>query len=130
MLNVILNYLFYYTFGFIGPALATLVSVFIMQFLQLLVSAKLTNYRFSKIFPWKQMFVILIFNVILGIIMFYTKIIVSLEVYVGDIFESIILAIIWGVIFFSIYFKSLQTKWFKLNDIKVDNHIEIEGEVL
>ena len=130
ILNVILNYLFYYTFGFIGPAVATLVSVLIMQFLQLLVSAKLTNFSLSKIFPWKQMFIIFIFNVILGIIMWYTKIIVSLEVYIGDIFESIILGIIWGVVFFSIYFKSLQKKWFRLNDIKIDNLVEIEGEVL
>ena len=43
ILNLVLNYIFYKLFGFIEPAIATLLSIAIVQFAQLIATSKIVN---------------------------------------------------------------------------------------
>ncbi|QLY39818.1 oligosaccharide flippase family protein [Hujiaoplasma nucleasis] len=116
VVNLILNIAFYRLFGFIGPAIATLVSVFLMQLVQLIVTSKLTKINFSSLFPWKDMFIILVITIIIGILMLQIKMLLPIEIYIGSILESILLACIGGVALIFIYYKKVYKLWKDLNN--------------
>lgn len=114
-LNIILSYGLYLIVGFTGPAYATLISILLVQTLQLFVTSKVINIEFRKIFPWKRMFHIITINLLLGILFSLIKINVNLERVTGSILESIILAFLWGVIYFLILRKRILVNWKALN---------------
>lgn len=66
-LNVLMNYVFFYYFGLIGPALGTLVSNLVVGFLQLVHSSKIIDCRFRFILPWGKMTKIFIFYSIIAV---------------------------------------------------------------
>lgn len=115
LLNFSLNYLFYRLFGFVGPAIATLVSVIVMQMTQLAYTSKVVGVPFAKIFPWINCRKYFIFNFFIGVAIYFVKTLI--EKSLG--FNSVILAVVFGVIwlcFYSVFiFKSLKKNWFFLN---------------
>jgi len=52
VLNMVLNWLLYAWLGFVGPALATLVSIAAVQIIQLILTAKEMKCTFWAVFPW------------------------------------------------------------------------------
>lgn len=52
VLNVILNALFYHWMGFIGPAVATFMSIFVVQIIQLIFTSRIVSCSFREVFPW------------------------------------------------------------------------------
>ncbi|MFX0134054.1 MAG: oligosaccharide flippase family protein [Candidatus Hodarchaeota archaeon] len=59
--NIVINILFLKILGFIGPAVATVILVYIFNLLQLKKSADILKIEFHKIFPWnvlKKLFLI------------------------------------------------------------------------
>lgn len=112
--NLVLNYSLFYIFGFIGPAIATFISVGIMVLAQLFWSSKILKVKLSKLFEWRSFGVSLLINAILSIIVFCLKEVIPLEKYIGEIFESIILGVFWVGAFLALQFTKLKNKWYAL----------------
>ncbi|TEB08208.1 colanic acid exporter [Pelotomaculum schinkii] len=110
-LNVILSYLFYLMFGFIGPAIATFISIAAVNMCQLIVSSKSISISFINIFPWKFLAIITMINIFFGVSFTLVKEVIQLETFTGEIMESIVLGIAWGIIYFLIMLKTIKTKW-------------------
>lgn len=115
ILNAILNPVFYQLFGMIGPAIATFISVLLILLLQLKMTSSITNISFSKIFPWKSAGSVLLINTFLSIAFFSIKRVIHLELYTGEIIESILLGTTWVALYLIIMRKHLMDRWYKLN---------------
>ena len=124
VLNMILSYLFYLIFGFIGPAIAAFVSILTIALVQIRWTSKSIGIPIRKIFLWKDMGVATTVCIATGIIFMLIKQVVPLEVYVGEILESVILAMIWMVIYILIMFKYIKKKWQSLNSPSYDLELE------
>jgi O-antigen/teichoic acid export membrane protein len=116
-LNIILNFTFISLFGFIGPAIATIVAVMLISLIQLLWSSEILKMKISRIFPWKSLFFILIVNVLFGSVFFVIKIISPLNIYFGSIGESIVLGLMWSLMYFYILRKRLKNCWYNMNGV-------------
>jgi len=114
--NIVLNFLLYKVFGFIGPALATLISAVIMNFSQLLMSAKKINLKFKNIFPWKDILNLTLINVVLALFAILLKQLMCLDAYVGSILETLVIAAIWGIVYTIIILKKIKFHWNMLNN--------------
>ena len=114
--NVILNFFFYYLFGFIGPAIATLIVTLFSATYLLSETSKTLNTSFKKIFPWKNIIYITILNMGLGVVFVLAKDLLSLEKNLGGVIESIMLGAVWGAIYFAITFRFMKRKWQALNE--------------
>lgn len=118
-LNVVLNYLFYRIFGYIGPAIATFVSIAIVAFYQLVVTSKSINIPLWSMFPWYKLTAITLINIFMGLIFAIVKEFISLELYTSDIIESLILGFIWGIMYILIAFRYIKQYWTSLSKEKV-----------
>jgi O-antigen/teichoic acid export membrane protein len=114
-LNVMLNYIFYSIFGFVGPAVATFISMIIVIYLQLLATSISISIPMHSIFPWMKLLNIMFINVLLAFIFSGLKNITHIQQFTGEIVESIILGSIWGVIYLVSQLKSIKSCWKELN---------------
>ena len=131
VLNFGLNYLCWYAFGFIGPAIASVVSQLAINTFQLICSAKITKVGFRSILPWKKMGFTLAVNAVIAAAFFalkefltvdkffYSLIgdidIASLGAHSGEVLEAILLGMVWAAVFAVINFRSLRSGWNRLN---------------
>ncbi len=114
-MNIVLNYVFFYIFGINGPALATVVSLYVTDYLELRGTAKLLNISFLSIMPWKQFLKIACLNVLLGLVFSSVKKYIPLENLVGDNLEAVFLAMVWGITYLIITKNMLLKAWKGLN---------------
>lgn len=114
-LNFCLNYVFLVSLGFIGPAIATLISQFVINVIQLVYTCKIIKIKFIEILPWKILGFILLINISFGWIFYVIKENIELDVLLGSIFESIILGTIWGGIYLLLFRKTINKSWRVLN---------------
>lgn len=121
VLNLIFNYAFFYAFGFVGPAIASLLAQLIINAVQLLWTSKVIKIRFTKLFKWSQLGLSLLINIILASVFALLKYALPLENNVGELFESIGLGCIWGIVFIVVMFKSLKNHWVSLNSQKTNS---------
>lgn len=115
VLNLLLNYPFYLIFGFIGPAIATLLSITLIQLLQLIATSNSIGIPFKKIFPWKTFGSITLTNAGLGCLFAFIKVVIPLEIMTGEITESIILGLVWGGVYLVLMQRNIKEKWVVLN---------------
>ena len=113
ILNIILNYICYFLFGFTGPAIATLLSTILIALCQLIYTTKITNINFKNILPWKYLSFITSINFIIGILLFITKKLMNMN----EIVEAIILVTIAFVIYVLISFRIFNYNWNKLKEV-------------
>lgn len=116
-LNCILNYLFYRLFGIIGPAIATLISQVVINAFQLGYSGRILGVRIKDIFPWRDLGIILVVNVILGVGFYFVKLALPIDSYIGTEMESISLAIVWGIVEVFVFKKAALKEWRKFNSL-------------
>jgi len=115
-INIVLNCFMYWLIGFEGPAVASFVSIFVVNFVQLWLTSRVLSIPFRKIFPWLQLIKISTINIIWGviasIILFFLKI--------GTNSQSLVIAIVIGCIFAGGYLLFLRKKikhaWKMLNN--------------
>ena len=107
-LNVLLNYVLFQTMGLIGPPIATFISQLIINTVQLAFPSYTINVSFLGIFPWKGLASITVLNFIMGLAFFYTKALISLDVAVGSLSESLILGALWSILYLAILFPSMK----------------------
>lgn len=117
-LNVVLNYVLFFAIGFVGPALATLISILVVNALQLIVSAKLTNVPFKRIFPWGELLKITIINAVWGVACYVVLSVLN----IGVSYTHIIISIVIGVVITALYLLVMRKKiiylWRELNSEK------------
>lgn len=106
VLNVILNVLFYFGFGMgmYGFALATLISGFAIQFLQLGISCRMTGVKFSEIFPWWKLAKCALLNIAFGT----AAALIAKAFHFYDslqIWQLIVTGVVWMVLYFLIEFR-------------------------
>lgn len=115
ILNMMLNPLFYWLFGMIGPAVATFLAILLIQQLQLKLTAVVTQISFWKVFPWKHSVQILLINICFAFVFYVIKHLLPLDFYVGSVFESIVLGSVWFLIYMLMMRKKMLFAWHKLN---------------
>lgn len=106
ILNIVLNYLFIKFVGFKGPAIATVVATYFIDFIQLVRISKETGRHLSDIFPYFKLLIILITSGIL------TSILVVVKPY----FDSVSMLFSFSVSF-TLYYILLFFVLLKLNII-------------
>ena len=109
--NLICNVLFYYSFGFIGPAISTVFSAFVMNFMQLKMTSKKTNITLKNIMPWKKIFLIILLNGTLMVVFTFLQKLLPFEKYMGEIGEGILLGIIWCLTYIGILGRKMFILW-------------------
>ena len=104
--NILLNYIFFVLLGFIGPAIASFITIFFIQLIQLYLSSHILKIKFKQIFPWKEIGKISIINVILGLCAYMMAFFLK----IGTDNKSIILSILISVAFTIIYLFLVRKK--------------------
>jgi len=115
LLNTVLNPLCFYLFGMVGPALATFISMLVVMILQLIWTSKVSKVALIKVFPWKNCGIILGINALFAIFFNYFKEEFFLDKYISNIGESVVLGIIWFVIYLFIMKRRIKSLWTELN---------------
>lgn len=115
VLNAVLNPLFYYFFGMIGPAVATFIAILVILLFQLKMTAGITGMSFGKVFPWLNLGKVLLINIIFAAVFWALKRYIPLDQYFGSIAESVILGIFWAVLYCLLMKKKIKIIWAFLN---------------
>ena len=115
VLNAILNPLFYWLFGMIGPAIATFVAIFLVMMLQLRMTATALGMSFHAVFPWKNNLRHLSINILFAIAFYYIKEILPIDKSIGSIVESLLLGAVWTAIYLFIMRNPIRNTWNGLN---------------
>ena len=66
VLNMILNIVLFYVFGMAGPAIASLISILLMEVIQISYSCKLLDCRLRDIINLKRILIVLLEILIVG----------------------------------------------------------------
>lgn len=117
-LNIILNPLFYFIFGMIGPAIATFIAILVILLIQLKMTTSIVKVSFRNIFPWIDIGKTLIINILFAIFFWKIKYYLPLEEYIGSFIESIVLGVVWTVVYIFLLRKRIKYIWKILNDAK------------
>lgn len=116
LFNCIGNIGFYYAFGFIGPALSTLVVTVLMGAFQLVLTSKQLQISMKHMFPWGSILKMLATTSIVGAIFWGIKYFV-----LGDFVRSISilisigLGVAWLLTHIALNFRMLKKNWESLN---------------
>jgi O-antigen/teichoic acid export membrane protein len=115
ILNAALNYLFYLAFGFVGPALATLISIGFINGMQLIVSAKVLHIEFRKLFPWNSLGKTTLINIVVGGFLFILTKLLNLRTDAKGNIAAIALGIIAMFIYALFSKHNFLNLWHRLN---------------
>lgn len=116
VLNLILSICLYKVIGFIGPAIASCISIGAMCIFQFFMSAKLVKEKISKIFPWKNFAEELIVNAILGAVVYGLTKIMHLGTDAKGIIFAILMGIVWLALYLLIFLRRILRTWKELNN--------------
>jgi len=114
IMNMLLNYPFYLVFGFLGPAIATVCSIFLVQIIQLIITSYVTGIKFKYIFPWKNVLFITTVNISFGLIFYYINSHLDNEKYIEEFLNFIMLSVVWGGLYFGLMFNRMKKLWITL----------------
>lgn len=114
-LNIVLNPLFYWLFGMIGPAIATFIAILAIQLIQLKMTTKIVGTSFGEIFPWHGIGKMLLINLLFAGVFWMIKRILRMELYVGSIVESVMLGVVWAILYFACFRNKIMRTWKLLN---------------
>lgn len=113
--NLVLDIVLYKALGLIGPAIATLLSVAIMNLYQLRLTKKLVCIRFTDIYPLKEILFITLVNLLLGGSFYLVQQLVFTISSADQILLSVIVGVFWLLAYFLIFRKKLLSLWRDLN---------------
>lgn len=115
IVNVIANPVFYRLLGMIGPAVATFLSMVVLEALQLFYSSKSVGVPFANIFPWKHIAIILVVNIGFSLFFYLIKCLLPMDEWIGSISESILLGIVWLGLYYVSCRKRIKELWTMIN---------------
>jgi len=114
-LNIVLNPLFYWLFGMIGPAIATFVAILAILLLQLRMTAKLVDMPFAAMFPWKAAAAVLAVNAGFSAVFHILKKLLPAQMFLGELGESLLLGAVWSLLYLLMMKKKLLSCWHQIN---------------
>lgn len=120
ILNFISNFIFFKIFGFIGPAISTILCIIAINTLQLRYTSRILNISFCKIFPWIELGKILLKNIIIAPIFIIASSLIKLGTDIKSILIAIIISIIWLFVHLLANKKYLLAKWNFLNRYSIE----------
>lgn len=116
VLNIVLDYVLFYILGFVGPAVATIISITIIQFAQLKFSSSLIKYKFRDIFPWFFLFKVCVVNFLFGAILWLAKRRLGLEIEFSQIVQAVVLGFVASLIYIFCFRKTFLHLWKRINE--------------
>lgn len=119
MMNIIMNYFFYNIFGFIGPAIATFISLIVIAGGQLIMTSKSIDVPIKQIFPWNNLMTLTVINIILASIFAYMNKMITQIASVNSIVLALVLGLIWAIVYFLSIRKMIEKKWKEISDVKI-----------
>ncbi|MTI70086.1 MAG: polysaccharide biosynthesis protein [Firmicutes bacterium] len=111
IMNIILNYSFYNLLGFIGPAIATFVSLLVIAGFQLFMTSISLKLSIINIFPWRDLLKFILTNIVLGSIFGCTKHLISMYYAINNISLALTLGFLWAIIYFFITRRIIIKNW-------------------
>lgn len=108
IVDIVLNVIFYYLFGFNGPAISTFVTLLIVALLQLKITANQINYELRNIFPWITIFQITGFGIFNALVLWYLDWLNVFNMFDSELVESIFLTVIGSIFYFGFYSKKIN----------------------
>ena len=111
VVNAVMNVVCFHLFGFVGPALATVISTFAAAFYLLYHTSKHTGIPYGKIFPWKDSGIIIAVNTVIGIGFYFLKSMIPFSSSAMEIVFALVSAVVWAGLDFVIFRKKLKEKW-------------------
>lgn len=117
--NIIGNVVFYHLFGFVGPAISTLLITIVINFVQLKFTTKILNVGMKRIFPWLNMLKLLIQTVVIGTVFWLIKNIMLSDVPKEySLIVSIGLGCIWAAVYCLVNYKMIRKNYSSLGQYK------------
>ena len=114
--NLVLDVLLYQLLGVVGPAIATLLSVGVMNMYQLYLTKKQIGIKFTDIYPLRKIGVILALNGVLAIAFFLLQqVLFRLVPMMDQIVLTVGLGILWVAVYFLLVKRNILTIWKDLN---------------
>ncbi len=114
IINVILSIGMYLWVGFVGPAIATVISIGIMSLLQIMQTSRMIKKNIFSILPFKNFGLSLIAAISTAIVIFFITKIVPLTTDWKGILIAVAFGILWALMYFTIMFKRLKTLWYEM----------------
>lgn len=113
--NLILDIIFFYFIGVTGPAWATVLSVGVMNILQLVFTTRTIQVHFLDIYPVFHIIRVIIINIILGIVFYFIQQKLFIICNLNQNILTVCLGIIWGIVYFLIIKNKIFKLWKYLN---------------
>lgn len=137
-LNVVLNLLFYYAFGFVGPAIATVAVIFISSAVYIRQTGKALHLPARSMIPAKPLLGITAINLLLSALFSALKAWLPLEAAAGALLssllsdrvpteamgqcaEAVLLGVVWVLVYATLLYRPIRRKWDALNDIEEES---------
>lgn len=115
VINLILDLALYWLLGIIGPAIATLVSVAVMNMCQLILTKRLMKVRFTDIYPVKELLRILLLNAAMGAVFFGAQQGLFRVCSFDQTVLTIALGVVWMIVYAIAVRKPVLRLWKELN---------------
>lgn len=116
IMNFILNIILYYSIGFVGPAIATFLSLAIASGIQLGITAKHINCSVKILLPWKELGKIFLVNLFTGIIVFFLTRLIKIDITPKGILYAVGLGVVWLILYVLLNASFFKGKWQELNN--------------
>ncbi len=107
-LNVGLSFLCYRLWGFVGPAVATLICIVVINLIQLVFTCKCISIPFRRIFPWRSLLRITLLNVALAAAVSFLQ-----RIHAAG---APLLAALWAAVYGLLAFRPIGKQWRILNE--------------
>lgn len=120
VINLGINYIFYDFFGFVGPAIATVIVVLITNYILLRISAKVFETTIRHLFDWKHVTLVIVELLSIGLIIRNVSIILD-NLGINYFVILLVLGILGLVIALILNFNSIKEALAELNRINDDN---------
>lgn len=115
VINIVLDYVLYFFIGITGPAWATVISVAMMNMVQLIFTKRLINVSFWEIYPVAHILKVLVINIILGMFFFLIQNRVFYYCNFNHNFLTICLGGVWLMVYIFLVRKKMLCLWHSLN---------------
>ena len=122
VLNVILNVAFYFAFGFTGPAIATLISIFAIVILQIVRTSKLLKMPSRSFIPYTRFLLPTVISAASGLGVGIAVERCGVGTDGKGIITVAVIGVIWGAVYLIVFGKRILGLWRSLNlEVKETN---------
>lgn len=115
VVNAALNLVLFYLMGKVGPAVATVLSVMVMNLAQLAWSCKVLKVSFRDIFPWKRIFVSFCITLLFALPVYYLSAPLMDSISFSNVLYIGLVCLAWLAAYGVLYRRRVLLLWRKIN---------------